>query len=422
MAEPRGVRNNNPGNIEYGDFARSRGATGSDGRFAIFPTPEQGIAAIRDLQEIYEGQHGLESVSERIGRWAPAGENNVNAYAQAVARSMGIDANAPFSMTDPRMGQAFITAVIQHENGKQPYATGTIANAYAAAGSRTPAQNAAAGMAAGPADNDVVRAQQALVSSGYDLEVDGVFGPKSQAALLDYLNKNDGRYPSQNNPPATQRSGDDRQGMLDEFASAMYGQRPASQTGTQQGTGTVRGSQPERTPEWVTGLTNPYARGLLGPLTSGAGRALMGVLTGNTAGSGLLAQPATPMAYTDPGTGGGTGGGLLNVPSWATPLNLSNVSTRQTPTVNGNSYEYVTGNTGPQLSLFGGISQGSPVAGYQTNSGNTYAWNTGAAPASSGYGGLDAHDYGLANNTSYQGNSGGGLLGDVGGWFGGLFR
>ena len=41
----RNWRNNNPGNIEYGPFAMKYGATGSDGRFAIFPTEEQGRMA-----------------------------------------------------------------------------------------------------------------------------------------------------------------------------------------------------------------------------------------------------------------------------------------------------------------------------------------------------------------------------------------
>ncbi len=38
----RSWRNNNPGNIEYGPFARSMGATGTDGRFAKFPSYEAG--------------------------------------------------------------------------------------------------------------------------------------------------------------------------------------------------------------------------------------------------------------------------------------------------------------------------------------------------------------------------------------------
>ena len=127
----RGIRNNNPGNIEYGPFARSHGATGSDGRFAIFPTPEQGIRAIAALQTTYENKYGLKSPYERINRWAPAFENNVNSYANAVAGGMGIDSSDPFSFVDANMDDdvAFVAAMIQHENGYQPYDLSTIAQA-----------------------------------------------------------------------------------------------------------------------------------------------------------------------------------------------------------------------------------------------------------------------------------------------------
>ena len=47
---PRGIRNNNPLNIEDGDFARSQpGYVGSDGRFAQFQTPQHGVAAADSL-------------------------------------------------------------------------------------------------------------------------------------------------------------------------------------------------------------------------------------------------------------------------------------------------------------------------------------------------------------------------------------
>ena len=130
---PRGIRNNNPGNIEYGKFARSLGAYKSDGRFAKFRTPEQGIAALTALQQKYESKYGLTTVRERIARWAPAHENNVDAYANAVARAMGISPDTPFSMSDPVLGQKFIAGMIQHENGRQPYNTTQIIDGYGAA-------------------------------------------------------------------------------------------------------------------------------------------------------------------------------------------------------------------------------------------------------------------------------------------------
>src|SRR5262249_27294022 len=43
---PRGLRNNNPGNIEDGPLAKALpGYKGSDGRFAVFDTPENGVNA-----------------------------------------------------------------------------------------------------------------------------------------------------------------------------------------------------------------------------------------------------------------------------------------------------------------------------------------------------------------------------------------
>ena len=48
----RSFRNNNPGNIKYGEFAKSHGATGQDsGGFAQFPDEETGKKAQRDLWE-----------------------------------------------------------------------------------------------------------------------------------------------------------------------------------------------------------------------------------------------------------------------------------------------------------------------------------------------------------------------------------
>ena len=45
----RNWRNNNPGNIEMGKYAKKYGAIGDDGRFAIFPTYEIGQKAKSDL-------------------------------------------------------------------------------------------------------------------------------------------------------------------------------------------------------------------------------------------------------------------------------------------------------------------------------------------------------------------------------------
>lgn len=111
---PRGIRNNNPGNIVYGGFAKQMGATGSDGRFAVFQSMEDGIKAAVKLLEGYVAK-GYDTVRSIINRWAPPGENNTSAYVDAVAKKLGISADAKLS-GDQLGGVA--NAIFQHENGR----------------------------------------------------------------------------------------------------------------------------------------------------------------------------------------------------------------------------------------------------------------------------------------------------------------
>lgn len=118
-SRPRGIRNNNPGNIEFGDFAKDQGASGSDGRFAQFDSPEKGIKAMRTLLENYQ-KKGMDTVSSMINRWSPNTENDTEGYAKAVAKEMGIDPDEPFLFTG-ELADRMIHAMIRHENGVNPY-------------------------------------------------------------------------------------------------------------------------------------------------------------------------------------------------------------------------------------------------------------------------------------------------------------
>ncbi|MFM0044126.1 hypothetical protein [Paraburkholderia sediminicola] len=111
---PRGIRNNNPGNIVYGGFARQMGATGSDGRFAVFQSMEDGIKAAIKLLEGYVAK-GYNTVRSIINRWAPPGENNTSAYVDAVAKKLGISADA--KLNGDQLG-GVANAIFQHENGR----------------------------------------------------------------------------------------------------------------------------------------------------------------------------------------------------------------------------------------------------------------------------------------------------------------
>ena len=78
----RSWRNNNPGNLEYSDFAKRHGAIGTDGRFAIFPDYQTGRDAKSKLLFDTNSYKDL-TLAQAINRYAPASENNVPAYIKA---------------------------------------------------------------------------------------------------------------------------------------------------------------------------------------------------------------------------------------------------------------------------------------------------------------------------------------------------
>lgn len=117
----RGIRNNNPGNLEYSDSNPWVGQTGSDGRFAKFETPEHGIRALGRNLISYQKQ-GIDTVNDIINRWAPPEDNNDTAsYIKAVCAQLGVEPNQPVNASDPDTLKALCAAIIHHENGEQPY-------------------------------------------------------------------------------------------------------------------------------------------------------------------------------------------------------------------------------------------------------------------------------------------------------------
>lgn len=118
-SQPRGFRNNNPLNIEAGNFTQSQpGFAGSDGRFAQFGSMDQGLGAADKLLQTYAGK-GINTVAGIVNRWAPPSDNNpTSAYAATVAKAVGVDPNAPLNMADPAVRQKVIGAMAQFENGK----------------------------------------------------------------------------------------------------------------------------------------------------------------------------------------------------------------------------------------------------------------------------------------------------------------
>ncbi len=129
---PRGIRNNNPGNIDYNERNPWQGLDKqkpSDGRFCRFMGPEWGIRAITRVIRNYAkrdgtpgvGGKGIDTVQEIINRWAPPVENDTGAYVSQVAKVVGVSPTEPLNLDDDLIMAKLVTAIIWHENGVQPY-------------------------------------------------------------------------------------------------------------------------------------------------------------------------------------------------------------------------------------------------------------------------------------------------------------
>ncbi|MBQ0721009.1 MAG: structural protein [Gammaproteobacteria bacterium] len=119
---PRGIRNNNPGNIEAGRDSWA-GAAGDDGRYLIFSDIRYGVRAMARILASYN-KRGIDTVAEIISTWAPGDDgNDVNSYIYSVSARSGLTPLAEIEKSDY---PALIEAMIYHENGKQPLTMDTI--------------------------------------------------------------------------------------------------------------------------------------------------------------------------------------------------------------------------------------------------------------------------------------------------------
>lgn len=119
----RGIRNNNPGNIRWGDEWQGLvpQAQRTDKSFCQFISPEYGIRAMIIILRNYQSKYGLKTITGIVKRWAPPNENDTQSYIRSVARATGTDADKPIDLTDSRKLFPLLQAIIKHENGSQPY-------------------------------------------------------------------------------------------------------------------------------------------------------------------------------------------------------------------------------------------------------------------------------------------------------------
>jgi hypothetical protein len=119
---PRGIRNNNPGNIRHAGIAwQGLANPPSDGAFCIFTEPKWGIRALAVLLRNYKRKHGLDTIVGIINRFAPSVENNTTAYIAHVCKTLGVEADTRRDIESEVVLLPLAKAIIRHENGQQPY-------------------------------------------------------------------------------------------------------------------------------------------------------------------------------------------------------------------------------------------------------------------------------------------------------------
>lgn len=151
---PRGIRNNNPGNLEYRGQAgahleskrtqnniptkiephgypepqknqnnnpekiESQAHIEPKRRFAAFDTMREGIAALVRQIGLYLSR-GRNTIRKIIEIYSPASENgtiNTELYISAVSRALGISSDQPLNMENSEQIKALVRAIATHEN------------------------------------------------------------------------------------------------------------------------------------------------------------------------------------------------------------------------------------------------------------------------------------------------------------------
>lgn len=116
---PRGIRNNNPGNIRRSNSSwqgRVAWSESRDKNFEQFTQYFWGVRALIVLLTNYITIHKTKNIEQLISRWAPPTENDTESYIQSVVTLTGIKRNATLS-TDKETLRKLCYAIADHENG-----------------------------------------------------------------------------------------------------------------------------------------------------------------------------------------------------------------------------------------------------------------------------------------------------------------
>lgn len=118
---PRGMRNNNPGNIKIQGFNWKGRIPSLDNRDKVmeaFIEYRWGVRAmIVDLRT--KIKRGLNTIEKIIQVYAPTSENDTNAYIKQVVKKSGYKKDLVIPVDDKAILKGIVQAMAFHENGRE---------------------------------------------------------------------------------------------------------------------------------------------------------------------------------------------------------------------------------------------------------------------------------------------------------------
>lgn len=116
---PRGLRNNNPGNIRRNsDMFQGEVNPSRDKEFKQFKTMAYGYRAMFKILSNYYRKYSLTTIRKMITRWAPENENNTVAYVSLVSSYSGIGPDDLISFDREQMIRV-VAGMSKVENGRE---------------------------------------------------------------------------------------------------------------------------------------------------------------------------------------------------------------------------------------------------------------------------------------------------------------
>ncbi|HCL4715363.1 TPA: hypothetical protein N2E18_002039 [Salmonella enterica] len=125
-------RFNNPANLRYA--AGYETANTRSGKFAVFPSLDEGVLAAAKQLQIY-GTKGINNIHDIISKWAPSNENNTKAYIGHVVNATGRSEFEKLNLNDTRTLAKLITAMSVKEGAGSRLSEGKVIQIINNAGS-----------------------------------------------------------------------------------------------------------------------------------------------------------------------------------------------------------------------------------------------------------------------------------------------